>query len=86
MAFKPLKSFKGQTNKIEYDIKRAYGKLDCASCEPDGDNHLRLKKITKHNNISLVQSAIDGLMLNELEEFDAHNSIIEWALESNLGD
>ena len=35
---------------------------------------------------TLVQSAIDGLMLNELEEFDAHNSIIEWALESNLGD
>jgi len=35
---------------------------------------------------TLVRSAIDGLMLNELEEFDTHNSIIEWALENNLGD
>jgi len=34
----------------------------------------------------LVQSAIRGLMLDELGEFDAHNSIIEWALEANLGD
>jgi glutamate formiminotransferase/formiminotetrahydrofolate cyclodeaminase len=43
--------------------------------DPDCDDHS-----------TLVQSAINGLMLNELEEFDVHNSIIEWALESKLGD
>ena len=35
---------------------------------------------------TLVQSAIDGLMLDELDEFDAYNSIIEWSLKRNLGD
>ncbi len=35
---------------------------------------------------TLVQSAIKGLMLNELEEFDAYNSIIEWSVERKLGD
>lgn len=35
---------------------------------------------------TLVQSAINGLMLNELEEFDPYNSIIEWAVKRNLGD
>ena len=35
---------------------------------------------------TLVQSAISGLMLSELEEFDAYNSIIEWAVKRNLGD
>ena len=34
----------------------------------------------------LVQSAIKGLMLNELEEFDVYNSIIEWSVERKLGD
>ena len=43
--------------------------------EPDNADH-----------VTLVQSAIRGLMLDELGEFDAHNSIIEWALEANLGD
>ncbi|HJM24885.1 MAG TPA: hypothetical protein QF821_04505, partial [Candidatus Thalassarchaeaceae archaeon] len=38
------------------------------------------------DHATLVQSAIRGLMLDELGEFDAHNSIIEWALEANLGD
>ena len=35
---------------------------------------------------TLVQSAINGLMLSELGEFDAYNSIIEWSVERNLGD
>ena len=35
---------------------------------------------------TLVQSAIKGLMLNELEEFDVYNSIIEWADKRKLGD
>ena len=39
-----------------------------------------------NDHSTLVQSAINGLMLNELEGFDAYNSIIEWTLESNLGD
>ena len=38
------------------------------------------------NDSILVQSAINGLMLDELGEFDPYNSIIEWALENNLGD
>ena len=57
--YKSLESYKGKTNKIQYDIKRAYGKLDCGSCEPFSENHLRLKKMTRHKNIMLVQSAID---------------------------
>ena len=43
--------------------------------EPDSADHA-----------TLVQSAINGLMLSELEEFDAYNSIIEWAVKRNLGD
>ena len=38
------------------------------------------------NDSTLVQSAINGLMLDELGEFDPYNSIIEWAVERNLGD
>ena len=38
------------------------------------------------NQATLVQSAIKGLMLSELEEFDAYNSIIEWTVKRNLGD
>ena len=38
------------------------------------------------DHATLVQSAINGLMLSELEEFDAYNSIIEWAVKRNLGD
>ena len=33
----------------------------------------------------LVQSAINGLMLDDLGEFDAHNSIIEWSLDRKFG-
>jgi len=57
--YKSLESFKGKTNKIKYDIKRAYGKLDCGSCEPYSENHLRLKKMSRHKDLNLVQSAID---------------------------
>ena len=38
------------------------------------------------DSATLVQSAINGLMLSELKEFDAYNSIIEWSVERNLGD
>ena len=57
--YKSLESFKGKTNKIKYDIKRAYGKLDCGSCDPYSENHLKLKKMSKHEDLNLVQSAID---------------------------
>ena len=33
----------------------------------------------------LVQSAINGLMLDGLGEFDARNSIIEWSLDRKFG-
>jgi glutamate formiminotransferase len=33
----------------------------------------------------LVQSAINGLMLDDLGEFDALNSIIEWSLDRKFG-
>ena len=57
--YKPLKSFKGKTNKIKDDIKLAYDDLDCGSCEPHSDNHLRLRKMFNNTNVSLVQGSID---------------------------
>ena len=41
--YKSLESFKGKTNKIKYDIKRAYGKLIVVH-DPYSESHLRLKK------------------------------------------
>ena len=38
------------------------------------------------NAEELVDAAVIGLGLDQLEPFDAHNSIIEWSLARNLGD
>jgi glutamate formiminotransferase/formiminotetrahydrofolate cyclodeaminase len=36
------------------------------------------------NESTLVRAAIDGLMLNRLDVFNAHSSIIEWAIAEGV--
>ena len=38
---------------------------------------------TDANDISLVQHAIDGLMLDKLGDFDPSDNIIEWAIQGD---
>ena len=47
---------------------------------------LSMEHMKRSDEVMLVKAAITGLMLDELEGFDPDISIIEWTLESHLGD
>jgi len=47
---------------------------------------LSMEHMKRSDEVMLVKAAITGLMLDKLEGFDPDISIIEWTLESHLGD